>query len=128
MDLAEKHHACKSSNVLGISKSGYDIAVDLLFEEKSKLMDFQSSIRAQFRSKRRLDEDDPFAISIENEIDTGRLYLYPGLTRIFMDDYQHSDDTGDSKNSPPCDFDADSISIFTAEVVNITEAEVRVQI
>ena len=41
-----------------------------------------------------------------------------------MDDYQHSDDTSDSKNSPSCD---DSTSIHRAEVVNIKEAEVRVQ-
>lgn len=126
-DLAEKNHAWRANTIPGISKNGFDITVDLLFEEKSKMLDFQSSIRAQCRPKRQLDEEDPFAVLIQDEIDNARLYLYSGLTRIFVDEYEHSDDNDDSKNSPPCDLDADSISIFSAEVVNITEAEVRVQ-
>jgi hypothetical protein len=125
--MAEKNHAWKSNTIEGISKDGYDIKVELLFKDGSRLLDFQTSIREQFRRKRKLDdEDDPFAFTII-EMDHERIYRYSGLTRIFSEDYQHFDDADDSNNSPPCDTDADSIGFFSAEVVNITEAEVRVQ-
>jgi hypothetical protein len=49
------------------------------------------------------------------------------LVRIFVDDYVHADDIDDPNNSPYCDLQSNSLSIFSGEVANIYEAEVRVQ-
>eukprot|EP01035_Chromulina_nebulosa_P062012 gene62012-84804_t len=86
-----------------------------------KLMSF---VRKEYR-KRLRDEDDMYQLSIEEET-TSNVYICWGSTRIFGSDYVHLNDEHEF-NSPDCDTDGNSLSIFSFELANNNEAEVRVQ-
>jgi len=97
------------------------------FKEESSLLKFQSALRRQCGKKRRLDDNqDQYASIVCDEI-ISKLFSYEKLVRIFGDDYQHVDDDDDPNNSSLCDLECDTLSIFSAELANMNEAEVRVQ-
>jgi len=125
--ITEEFLGYKCNNASGIGVEGHNISVDVCFKEESRLLLFQSALRRQCGKKRRLDDNqDQYASIVCDEI-LSRVFFYRNLVRIFGDDYRHADNEDDGNNSPLCDLEGDTLSIFSAEVANINEAEVRVQ-
>ena len=127
--LAQQFRGHLTSSVNGIGIEGLDIVVDVCFKDEPGLLDFQGALINQCGRKRRLDDnDEPYSYSIINEV-ISRLYFYQNLVRILGNDYMHhhADNDDDANNSPLCDSEGDSLSIYSAELANIYEAEVRVQ-
>jgi hypothetical protein len=123
--MAEKYHGWKAPGLVGIGVDRNNILVDLCFKEESKLLDFQSGVRDLFRKKRQLDEDE-FKTYIADE-KVSRIDITASLVRIMAENYEHPDGIDDPNNSPYCDLQSNSLSIFSGEVANINEAEIRVQ-
>lgn len=115
--ITEQFIGFRASDVIGIGINGCNILVDVCFKkDDSNLCHFQSAVRNQ--CGRRGDIDNPYEISIGNEI-LSRIYVYPNLARIFGTDYIHVDNDDDTNNSPLCDVDGDSLSIYSGELANI---------
>lgn len=116
----------KSDCVRGIEVVGHNISVDVCFKEESRQLRFQSALKYLYREKRRRDcSEDQYDSIVRDEMLSG-VFFDRNLVRIFGEDYRHADDNDDPNNSPPCD-EGDTLSIFSGERANISEAEVRVQ-
>jgi hypothetical protein len=123
--LAQQFRGYKALEVSGIGVNAHDIVVDVCFKEEGCLLDFQGAIRDHCGSKRlRDDAEDSYVHSVVDEVQS-RLYFNRNLIRIFGSDY--SPHAADTNNSPPCDSEGDSLSIYSGVIANIHEAEVRVQ-
>mmetsp|Transcript_24011 Transcript_24011/g.32894 ORF Transcript_24011/g.32894 Transcript_24011/m.32894 type:complete len:274 (-) Transcript_24011:47-868(-) len=124
--ITEEFNGHKCSNVSGIVVEGHNINIDVCFKEESSLLKFQSALRRQCGRKRRLDDDqDQYTSFVGDEI-ISKWFPYQNLVRIFGDNYKHVDERDDLNNSSLNDLEDDTLNIFSAELANMNEAEVRV--
>eukprot|EP01036_Dinobryon_divergens_P033202 gene33202-42936_t len=94
-----------------------------LFQITEQFIGFRTSDSAvRNQCGRRGDIDNPYEISIGNEI-VSRVYAYQNLARIFDTDYIHVDNDDDTNNSPLCDEDGDSLSIYNKALSSKGEKE-----
>lgn len=124
----------------GIVCDGLNIQVCLFFKDENKMYEFQSSLLYNLAmlsgTKRplRSDNENPDETAINILIQNENLVTVNAdpdwvLQRVFRYDCIQQPTTGGQFNCDPCDTfsDAHSMSIFSAEFANITEAEIRVQ-